>query len=119
MTTISVRHADGMLLARDRLHVGGDGIRPGTPGAMGSWSCQGTLMVFTRRVPPAELCSALRSVLNAAQGIYAGVSTLPNAAGVWTRILAGEAVGLRSAMLQGWQECRRCLTGHVPAARRK
>jgi urease accessory protein len=119
MTTISAGRADGTLLAIDRLRVGSEDIRSAIPGGMGSWSCHGTLMVFTGRVPPAELCSALRIVLSAAPGICAGVSTLPNAAGVWTRILAGEAVGLRSAMLQGWQECRQRLTGYVPAARRK
>ena len=118
-TTVCAKLADGTVLARDRLAVTGGDCRPGRPGVMGRWSCHGTLMVFTGQVPAAELCNGLRGVIGAIDGVYGGVSTLPNRAGVWARFLAGDAVSLRGAILSAWAESRRLLTGHEPAPRRK
>jgi urease accessory protein len=117
--TVCAKLADGTILARDRIAISGEAFRPGKPGVMGPWNCHGTLMVFARNIPPAELCNGLRGAIDDIEGVYAGVSTLPNHAGIWARFLAADAVSLRGAIAGAWKESRRLLTGHEPVARRK
>lgn len=119
VSTVRATLVDGTLLVRDRIATSGDSMLPGKPGVMGQWSCHGTLMVITRSLSAEELCRALRAVTETVAGVYAGVSTLPNHAGIWARFLAADAVSLRDAIVGGWKESRRLLTGHSPAPRRK
>jgi urease accessory protein len=117
--TTCVKLNNGTLLALDRVSLGSEQFLPGRPGAMGSWRCHGMLMVLSSSVHPDPLCKALRASIAAIKEVYAGVSTLPNAAGIWARFLAADAVLLRAVIACAWKESRRLLTGHEPAARRK
>ena len=86
---------------------------------MGPWKCHGTVMVLTRNVPSAALRDGLRGALAGIEAVYAGVSTLPNRAGIWARFLTADAVSLRDAIARAWTESRRLLIGHEPVARPK
>ena len=117
--TVTAKLADGTLLARDRIAISGEAFKPGKPGVMGPWKCYGTVMVLTRNVPSAALRDGLRGALAGIEAVYAGVSTLPNRAGVWARFLTADAVSLRGAIARAWMESRRLLIGHEPVKRPK
>jgi urease accessory protein len=117
--TICAHNGDGRLLARDRMNLNGEQFLPGRPGVLGAWKCHGMLMVFSSSVHPDSLCNALRISVGAFQEVYAGVSTLPNDAGVCARFLTADAVLLRALIASAWKESRRLLTGHEPVERRK
>jgi urease accessory protein len=108
----------GVLLARDRLRLDEAALVP-RPGVLGNWQAQGTLFFASPGSSGGDLIAIARAALAAVEGIYAGASRLPNECGVWARILAPDAVALRTAMHACWSAMRERLTGLRPAARRK
>lgn len=116
---VIVEDPQGAILARDRFRVSGAAIAGAEPGVNGTFATQGSLFVIHRRHDAAKLVDALRTATAAVDRIYAGASELPNDCGAWLRIMAADAVGLRSTMTAAWQSVRCLLTGRVPEPRRK
>jgi urease accessory protein len=116
---VIIEDRQGRVLARDRFRVSGAAVAAACPGVTGAFVTQGSLFVVHRRRPAAELVAALRTAAVAIDGVYAGASALPNDGGAWLRIMAADAVGLRSAMTAAWQSIRHLLTGRIPEPRRK
>jgi urease accessory protein len=103
---LSVESSDGRLLARDRYMLSGDVLARGLPGVTGPFRCHGTIVVLWRGLPTAPMETALRDELHSNDAVYAGVSSLPNACGVLVRVLAPDAVALRSALRAAWSTAR-------------
>lgn len=110
---------DGRLLARDRYRLEGEMLAGVQIGAMHGYACQGSFLVLQRSLPQQQLTDALRSALPTDASVYAGATRLPNDCGVWVRVLARDAVGLRETLKCAWYAARRSLTGQEPAQRRK
>ncbi len=115
---MEVRDSGGALLARDRQRLtGADFARP-LPGVLGRWRAQGTLLFALRGSRIEPLLEAVRAALDV-PGLYAGASRLPNGCGVWTRLLAADAVALRAGWQAAWVAARTLLTGVAPQPRRR
>lgn len=114
-----VRDTAGRLLACDRFHIDGADLARGLPGVNGRHLAQASFYAFTAARPAAQLVEALRTALSPVPEVYAAASTLPNGAGAWVRVLARDAIGVRTALHAAWAAARTALTGRAPAARRK
>jgi urease accessory protein len=95
---LSVESSDGRLLACDRYHLSGTVLAGALPGVTGPFRCHGTVVVLQNGLPTAPMENALRDEVDRVDAVYAGVSSLPNACGVLVRLLAPDAVALRSAL---------------------
>lgn len=115
---LTIENGDGVMLAMDRFRVTGDAVAGGAPGITGRFGAQGSLFVVNRRQPD-EVLDGLRMALDDVPDIYAGASLLPAGCGAWTRIMAPDAVGLRTAMIACWQAARTVVSGERPNPRRK
>jgi urease accessory protein len=115
---LRVESSDGRLLARDRYVVSGSVLAGAVAGITGPHRCQGTFVVLKHGLPIAAMMDALRDQVHSAGGAYAGVSSLPNACGVLVRVLAPDAVALRTALHAAWGSARQfVLSGSkLPAA---
>jgi urease accessory protein len=113
----SVRRPDGRLLCRDRLQITGDEQTLKAPGVLHHFQTQGTVWVLSPSATT-DLLAELRETLNSVAGLYAGVSTLPNNAGVWARFLASDALVLARGFHAAWSAVRRVLTGRGLEGRR-
>jgi len=117
---IRIIDEEGKLRALDRMAVRGSDFVRRRPGVTGRASCLGTLMLLALDRDPAPALAALRQGLDAAaDGVHAGASVLPGHCGVWCRIAAADAVGLRRTLSDLWRICRALRTGVPPAERRK
>lgn len=116
-----LRMIDGMghLIALDRFRVEGDEIANGKSGAMGRHNAHGMLIAVVRQPIIANLKSSLVDVLSTVDGIYAGVSILPQGTGVWVRFTTIDGSSLSHAMLSAWKTTRLAISGHIPDNRRK
>lgn len=114
----SVRRPDGRLLCRDRLRMTGDEQTFEAPGVLHHFQAQGTFWVLSSS-STRELLEELRAALHGVSGLYAGVSTLPNQAGVWARFLASDALVLNRGFSAAWSAVRRVLTGKGIEERRR
>ena len=94
------------ILARDRFRLAGADIAARCPGLTGGFATQGSLFVIHRQGRAAELVEALRSATAEIAQVYSGASELPSGCGAWLRILAADAVGLRTAMTAAWRSER-------------
>lgn len=111
-----IDNAAGKVLARDRFRIDGGQLSRRLPGVTGNWRAQASLYVVA---PGAEgVIGAMREALGI-DGVYAGVSLLPNQSGAWARMLATDAAALRAALFAAWSAARRILTGTAPMPRRK
>jgi hypothetical protein len=61
----------------------------------------------------------LRRATADAADVYVGASDLPNGCGAWLRVMAADAIALRTTLVAAWQAARQTLTGQIPAPRRK
>jgi urease accessory protein len=113
----SLRRPDGRLVCLDRFAIAGDALVFPAPGMMQGFTAQGTLWAFCTHGD--QLLAPLREAVAHIPGLYAGVSLLPNNAGVWTRFLAADAVVMQRVLQAAWAAVRRTLTGTAPASRRK
>ena len=109
---------DGQRRCVDRFEIAGHEFVASLPHALRRYQTQGTFWVVSDH-DTGELVTALRTALAPLPGIYAGASVLPDNAGVWMRVLAVDAVALRSAFHAAWSAVRLCLTGVEPPSRRK
>ena len=114
-----IERPGGVVVARDRFHLPGDLMRKRLPGINGEYAAQGSLVVLAGGRNPDVLVDAIREEVSAAAEVYAGVSTLRDRSGVWTRLLAPDGLALRAAMVAAWIAAREVLTGRRPTPRRK
>jgi urease accessory protein UreH len=116
----AVAGADGTLLVLDRIDVTGAEALTPCRGIMGVNQGQGIMLIVSRDEGDAQtLPPLLREALAALPGVYAGVSALPNGAGLSVRILGADGDALKTALEVAWAEARRVFTGAYPARRRK
>ena len=109
-----LQYLDGQRLCVDRFEISGEELQLASVG----YRAQGTTWILSSR-DNAELQSVLRERLENVPGIYAGVSSLPNKAGVWVRLLACDGIALHKGLHAAWTAARRVLTGEEPQSRRK
>jgi urease accessory protein len=111
---VDVRMADGRLLARDRMVLGGEVWQARRVGISARHAVHGSVWLIGPGMDETKaLLAALRQVLDTQDTVYAGASSLPHQAGLQVRILCQDAVALRQA-LQGIQ--RICSVAQVPGA---
>ncbi|MCP4330110.1 MAG: urease accessory protein UreD [Alphaproteobacteria bacterium] len=118
-SAVVVSNQDGIPLMADRFRVTGDDWNRRDIGALGGFSAQATLLLLRPGKDPGDLREALCTALEGRPEIYGGVSELPNACGLWLRLLAVDGASLRSAMGAAWAAARIVATGCAPAPRRK
>jgi urease accessory protein len=110
----TVRDAQGRILVADRGGLDGAMMQLAASPLGRWWACGTTFLLGARRFDPRPLQAALD-----ARGCYAGVGFLPNDAGLFLRLLAGDggtlARGQQIAFYHGFS----ALIGHPPAIRRK
>ena len=109
---------DGQRRCVDRFEVSGREFVASLPQSLRRYQTQGTFWVVSD-YDTEELVTTLRTALDPLPDIYAGASILPDDAGVWMRVLAVDAIALRSAFHAAWRAVRLCLTGVEPPSRRK
>ena len=113
---IVVRNAEGAVLLADRGSIAGE-LMMGPVSPLGPFSAVGTLLVLgqgSQRCDPEILESCL-----AARGCTAGISQLPNDAGIGGRILAANGGVLAQGLEAAFAVAFESLTGARPARRRK
>jgi len=116
---LRVEDRQGNLLALDRFRTTGATVAARRPGITGAFAAQGGLFVLQRQGASPALADALRKATADIGQTYAGASELPNGCGAWLRVMAGDGIGLRTAMTAAWQAARMTLTGQKPVPRRK
>jgi urease accessory protein len=109
-----VHHTDGRLLCADRFNITGGEVVLASSG----YNAQGTVWIVTSRQHE-KLLVMLRKTLANVSGLYAGVSALPNNAGVVSRFLATDTVALSTGLHAAWVGARYVLAGEEPQSRRK
>lgn len=108
---------DGTLLLLDRGTIeAADIVR--AQGALGSCRAAGTMLVVARMPPDEELVACMEDVAGAA-GCMAGITALPNAAGLAARVLAPDAGRLSRGLDALFTVAAERLLGFTPARRRK
>ena len=113
---IVVRNAEGTVLLADRGSIAGE-LMTGPVSPLGPFSAVGTLLVLgqgSERCDPEILESCL-----AARGCTAGISQLPNDAGIGGRILAANGGVLAQGLEAAFAVAFEALIGAPPARRRK
>ena len=113
-TDLEARTPDGALLFADRLKLEPGSAPPRSPGLFGPYDVLGALHVVTRRSPADVLVDRLHRCLGARPEVMAGVSALPNDAGVAVRVLGRTSAEVGAAMRSAWNEARLALVG-IPA----
>jgi urease accessory protein len=116
-SAMTVRDASGQLLARERMCIDGRGWLSGNAGANAGLRMHGSLWLLGGSAD-AALLQSLRA-LPEMDGVLAGASLLPNAAGIVFRALAVDAVRLERIMHAAWVAARTHHTGSAPALRRR
>ncbi len=109
---------DGQHRCVDRFEISGHEFIVSLPQSLQRYQTQGTFWVVSDH-DTEELVTTLRTALDPLPDIYAGASILSDNVGVWTRVLAVDAVALRNAFHAAWRAVRLCLTGVEPPSRRK
>lgn len=117
--SLRIEAPDGRLRARDRYRLHGAVLGRRIPGVTGACACQGGFAVVTSARPAAELLCGVRTALAAHPAAYAAASLLPDAAGLWIRLLAPDAHVLRGTMYSVYSAVRSALLGAPPSPRRK
>jgi urease accessory protein len=107
------------LLMLDRFRTSGAIVADQRPGITGAFAAQGGLFVIQRQGAASALVDALRRATADAADVYVGASDLPNGCGAWLRVMAADAIALRTTLVAAWQAARQTLTGQIPAPRRK
>lgn len=111
---LEARRPDGSLLFADRIHLMPQQMPPQSPGRLGKYDVLGSLYVVTQQMAARELVQRLRTRLAAHPDTLVGVSELPNACGVFVRILGFSSLSVKEAGHLAWNEVRLALRG-MPA----
>lgn len=105
----------GRLLAVDTVKLQPAAGAVKAPALLGHYDAFGTLSVFSRQFPPAQLTATLREALNADPRVVnkaiVGVSEMPNGCGVAVRILGPTGAAVEHARTVAWSAARVALLG--------
>ncbi len=115
---LRIRDDGGRLLALERYEVAGESLAPGRS-QTARWPAQGSFVVAHRADGRDAMLTALRAALAPTEALYAGVSMLPNDAGIGARLLARDGAHLRAGLEAAWRAVRLALVGAPPLRRRK
>ena len=110
---LSVESTDGTLRCLDRFEL--TGARLATAD---QYFAHGTLVWVDAGLGD-DAHTALDHALAEIPGVYAGVSALPDHAGLWSRVLATDSHALRASLSAGWSAIRELKTGLTPHPPRK
>jgi urease accessory protein len=109
------RYLDGSLLFADLLRLTpGDGGRSRSLGVLGPYDVTATLHVISGQCDRLRVVRLLRETLAERDEVLAGVSELPNRAGVGVRLLGQSSKAVQAALRAAWNAARVELLG-VPA----
>lgn len=108
---LEARKPDGALLFADRIHFTPQQTPLRSPGRLGTYDVLGSLYVVTQQMAARELVQRLRTCLAAHPDVLAGVSELPNACGVFVRMLGFSSLPVKEACRLAWNEARLALRG--------
>lgn len=97
-TEVKVRRPEGAPMVIDRFRVEPAETGFSNPGLDGGCIAQGTLYVIDDRRSATVLAEGLREAVAGHEGVRAGASALPGAAGAWLRVLATEGEELRRVL---------------------
>ncbi|RAJ31999.1 urease accessory protein [Kitasatospora sp. SolWspMP-SS2h] len=119
-TDLEIVRPDGTPLAVDtlRLTPGGDRRTVTGPAVFAGHDHLATLFVVSDLRPAAEIADTLHRALDG-RGLRYGVSTLPEDAGAWLRLLEDSPVRTAAALADAWRAVRLLLTGIPAPALRK
>ncbi len=117
--TLHVETLDGRLRARDRYRLSGATSVQRLPGVTGARVCQAGFAAVAPLSAAQDVLLGVRTALASHEEAYAAVSLLPDAAGLWVRVLAPDAHVLRAALYSAWSAVRCALLGSPPSLRRK
>lgn len=117
--SVMISLPSGAPLAIDRFRVTGEEFTRGGLGVTGGFACQGSVLAVTPGVDTDALIVNLRKKFSDMTGCAIGLSRLPRVNGLSARILAQDAVSMRSAMLGIWRQTRGAIVGCEPSNRRK
>ncbi len=117
VSNVTIRDAGGQRLLSDCQRITGAALATAAS-PIGKWSVASNFMLLgdPSRLPPRN---ELREILATVGNVVAGVSELPNNAGLGVRCLAQNAVAAREVAEQLFSVCVRTALGHFPAPRRK
>ena len=111
-SAVEVRRPGGELVFRDRCDLEpGTGL--GRRGLLGGHCALGSLFVVSPGLSADVLAGAVAGVPQA------GCSELPNAAGAWLRVLAGDSAAAVAVVAAAWRAARVALAGAAPPPRRR
>ena len=119
VSELSISDENGRLLARDRFRAEGAAFQRAAPGVMNGYRTQAGFVLVRRDCPVDQWTTNLRESVSECTDAYIGVSALPNATGLWVRILAPDAARCRDVLARVWSRARETITGVVPVPRRK
>lgn len=103
----------GTLICRENLYMEGTDDR-----LFESWPCHAMILLAGFEAD-GELVRMLRQAANDVAGVYGGVSTLPNKAGLALRAGSRRSSDLRTVMNDAWVIARQWVFGSSPPCRRK
>jgi urease accessory protein len=107
-----VRRPDDTLLFADVLRMNpGAGENPRSHGLLGPYDVAAALFVVFGQADPAAVVGLLRDTLAASSEVLAGVSALPNGAGVLVKLLGPNSKSVRTALRVAWNAVRLELLG--------
>ncbi|MEV7415345.1 urease accessory protein UreD [Streptomyces sp. NPDC089919] len=105
---------DGRPVAVDTVRLEPGAHRVDGPAVMAGHAVTAAFFALTPLAPAGELAGLLHAALPAHPSVRAGVSVLPDARGVWVRLLGPAAEPVAGALRTAWDCVRRRLIG-VPA----
>ena len=108
-----VETPEGRLRCLDRFEITGEQLASDD-----RFSAHGTFVCIDESLGE-EARLSINQTLSEIPGIYAGISTLPDGAGLWWRLLASDSQALRDGLNTAWRALRQLKTGLVPHLRRK
>jgi urease accessory protein len=114
-----ISQPDGQIDAVDRVRVTGEMFCAGETPDSEQYSVQGMFAVISHRTDSQSLVRNIRSNIESSDGVYAGVSLLPNDAGCWIRYMAIDGAAAQDFSTTLWITSRKNLTGYSPSLRRK
>ncbi len=116
---IRIETSDGRLLACDAFSVAGDAFRDALALGGRGFATHGSMAMLASPAAAERALADIRALLDGAGDLYGGASLLPQAAGVWTRVVARDGAALKRAMVAVWAAMRRSMSGQMPIPRRK
>ena len=108
-----VETPQGRLRCLDRFEITGEQLKSDR-----RFTAHGTFVCVDENLAE-EARLKISQSLSEIPGLYAGVSTLPDDAGLWARLLAPDTRALRRGLSTAWCQLRQIKTGLIPHPRRK